>query len=102
MLVNFAVASPAAGADDRSIAVDNRSAKTVKVVAPGGAAIVEAEAEPVTVTVAAAGGADAEDAVGVEVTAWWVSEPRQLCQIFTPWGRTVIVSGSRTIRCRSR
>lgn len=78
-----------------TITIENQTTKSVKVVAPGGRATIEAKGEPVSVAF------DTDAEVGVQVEAWWVSEPRQLCQIFTPWGRTVVITGSRTIRCRS-
>ena len=61
-----------------------------------GRATVEPNSDPVSITF------DDDADVGIDVKAWWVSEPRQLCQIFTPWGRTFVVSGTRLIRCRSR
>jgi hypothetical protein len=77
------------------VTVDNRSTSRVKVVAEGGSATVDAQADPVEVGFA--GGKD----MGVDVKIWWVSKPRELCQLFVPWERTVVVSGSTTIRCRS-
>ncbi len=79
-----------------TVTIDNQSASTIKVAAPGGSAIVDASSDPVEV------GFDNEEKVGVDLAVWWVSKPRELCQIFVPWERTVIVTGKSTIRCRSR
>lgn len=76
--------------------VENESAKSVKIAGPGGQVTVESNADPVAVSF------DSDAEIGLEVKAWWVAEPRQLCQIFTPWDRTIVVSGTRVIRCRSR
>jgi hypothetical protein len=32
----------------------------------------------------------------------WVAEPRQLCRIFAPWDRTLVVTGDQVIDCRSQ
>ena len=77
------------------VTVDNRSESGIKVVAEGGSATSDAQADPVEV--AFAGGKE----MGIDVKIWWVAKPRELCQLFVPWGRTVVVSGTSTIRFRS-
>lgn len=85
-------------ADEPSLAIENRSEHPVKVALPGvPAATVPPEGSPVSVSAA-----DLGDSVGVTARLWWVKDPRQLCQIYTPWGRTITVTGSREILCRSR
>lgn len=78
-----------------TVTVQNRSGLAIKVAGQGGSARVDKMAEPTTV--AFEGGKN----VGIDVKIWWVSKPRELCQLFVPWDRTVVVSGTTTIRCRS-
>ncbi|MBC8269189.1 MAG: hypothetical protein H8E36_10610 [Rhodospirillaceae bacterium] len=92
LLIVF-IASPAFSAE--TITFDNQSKNKIKLVAPGGSAVLEPDSGPVTVSF------KNEDSIGVDINIWWVSNPRQLCQIFTPWQRLVVVSGKRDIRCRS-
>lgn len=95
MLVS--VAGGAAAAGDGWLSIENRSDHPVKLALPGApAAIVAPGAEPARIE------ADAGGATGVTARLWWTSDPRQLCQIYTPWERTITVTGSREILCRSR
>lgn len=87
------VASPPATAG--TIVVDNQSPSPVKVVAPGGSAVVPPGSEPSEIAF------DNDEQVGVTVRIWWTSEPRQLCQVFTPWEHRVVVTGKAAIRCRA-
>jgi hypothetical protein len=87
--------SPAALAGGE-VVIDNRSEHTVKVVAVGGQALVEPGAGPTTVRFEA----DAE--IGIDLKVWWTVRPRELCQQFVPWSRTVVVTGGQTIRCRTQ
>lgn len=87
------LAAPVAA--EGTVTLDNRSGLAVKVAGEGGGARIGQEAE--ATTVAFTGGKD----VGIDLKIWWVSKPRELCQLFVPWGRTVVVSGKTTIRCRS-
>ncbi len=95
-IVTFLVifsASPAFSAE--TITFDNQSKHKIKLVAPGGSAVIEANSGPVAVNF------ENEDTIGVDINIWWVSNPRQLCQVFAPWQRLVVISGKRDIRCRS-
>jgi hypothetical protein len=87
------IASPVFAAE--TITFDNQSKHKIKVVAPGGSAVIEPGSGPVDVSF------KNEGAIGVDINMWWVSNPRQLCQIFTPWQRLVVVSGKSIINCRS-
>ena len=78
------------------ITVDNQSTRSIKAVAAGGSAVVEAGAAPARVVV------DSAEPVGVTVQVWWIDAPRELCRIFAPWDRTVVVTGERVINCRSQ
>jgi hypothetical protein len=85
-------------AEEPSLAIENRSEHPVKVALPGvPATTVPPDSDPVSVAAI-----DPGDGVGVTARLWWVKDPRQLCQIYTPWGRTITVTGSREILCRSR
>lgn len=87
-----------ASAGGGMITIENQSAHAVKVAIPGGSARVFAPAAPPAVVPI-----DADDeAVGTTLRLWWVSDPLQLCQIVTPWDRTVTITGSHEIRCLSR
>jgi len=91
ILAVFVTTASAAG----TVTVQNRSGLAIKVAGEGGSARVDKMAEPITV--AFEGGKN----VGIDVKIWWVSKPRELCQLFVPWDRTVVVSGTMTIHCRS-
>ena len=94
LLMTLAFSAAPAGAEG-TVTVENRSGFAVKVAGEGGGARVDKMAEPATI--AFEGGKN----VGIDLKIWWVSKPRELCQLFVPWERTVVVSGSTTIRCRS-
>lgn len=80
-----------------SLSVENRSEHPVKVALPGAkAATLAPGGEPARIE------AEADGGTGVTARLWWTSDPRQLCQIYTPWERTITVTGSREILCRSR
>jgi hypothetical protein len=87
------LAAPAAAGG--TVSVENRSGLAVKVAGEGGGARVGEMSEPTAI--AFTGGKD----VGIDIKIWWVSKPRELCQLFVPWERTVVVSGTAFIRCRS-
>lgn len=95
LAVALAQAAPEPAAAAGSIVIDNRSGRAVKAVAKGGRAVVEPDTGPTPMTVES----DAE--TGIDLKIWWTAAPRELCQLFVPWERTVIVTGSTTIRCRS-
>ena len=78
------------------ITVDNGSASPIKVAGQGGSAVVDAGAKGVEVKFE--GGTD----IGIDAKIWWIENARELCQLFVPWQRTVVVSGTSTIRCRSQ
>jgi len=77
------------------ITVDNRSRFPIKVVAPGGSAVVEPDAQPRSIAF------ENDEPIGVTLRIWWVPKALQICQIFTPWDRTVTVSGQSQIICLS-
>jgi hypothetical protein len=101
-MVAAAPASSSAAAEGAFwLAIENRSEHPVKVALPGAPALtVPAGGEPARIEAGRNG--DGDGGTGVTVRLWWTSDPRQLCQIYTPWGRTVTVTGSREILCRSR
>ncbi len=76
--------------------IDNRSAHAVKAVAVGGRAEVEPGAGPIAVRF------EADAKIGIDLKLWWTARPRELCQQFVPWNRTVVVTGDQIIRCRSQ
>lgn len=79
------------------LSVENRSEHPVKVAVPGApAATIAPGADPARIE------ATSDGDTGVTARLWWTSDPRQLCQIYTPWERTITVTGSREILCRSR
>ena len=88
-----ALATPAAAKG--TVSVENRSGFAIKVAGEGGSARVDKMAE--ASGIAFEGGKD----VGIDIKIWWVSKPRELCQLFVPWERTVVVSGTTFIKCRS-
>jgi hypothetical protein len=77
------------------ITVDNRSAHSVKAVAPGGSAIIEPASEPAKISFESAA------PVGLTLQIWWIARPREICRIFVPWDRTVVVTGDQLINCLS-
>lgn len=78
------------------ITIENQSPFAIKAVAPGGSAVIESASEPISITF------DNDEPVGVTLRIWWVNKPLQLCQIYTPWDRTVTVSGRAQIICLSQ
>lgn len=96
--IALAIAASGASAGGGTITVDNRSAHAIKIAVPDVAAtVVEPGQPPAAIRVEGQDGA-----VGTTVRVWWVSDPLQLCQIVTPWERTVMVTGDVEIHCRSR
>jgi hypothetical protein len=96
MAVAAALLGPLVAQAGGTIVIENHSPERIKVAAPGGSAVVEPGAPPVGVTF------ETEEERGVTLRIWWVSNPRQLCQIVVPWDRTVTVSGDTQILCLSR
>ncbi len=90
--------------DNHTISIDNQSSHPVKVAAPGADSLTLApKAAPATLDVDAQAAASAAAApIGAMVRVWWTNDPLQLCQIFTPWSRTLTITGDREIHCRSR
>lgn len=93
LMILAVLAAPVAA--EGTVTVQNRSGFAIKVAGEGGSARVDEMAE--SPPIAFEGGKD----VGIDLKIWWVSNPRELCQLFVPWERTVVVSGTTTIRCRS-
>ncbi len=94
-IVGFCLAMSIASANGAGIVFDNQSGRDVKLAAPGGSATLTAHSGPVEIPF------EDSDDIGVDINIWWVAKPLQLCRIFTPWQRLVVISGSHTIRCRS-
>ena len=83
-------------AAEGAIDVDNQSSLKIKVVGEGGHAWVDEGVKGIRVRFE--GGTD----IGIDLKIWWVAKPRELCQLFVPWQRTVVVTGTSTIHCRSQ
>lgn len=77
------------------ITVDNQSAYPIKAVAPGGSAIIEPASQPAKIAF------ESLEPVGLTLQIWWIARPLEMCRIFVPWDRTVIVTGDRLIHCLS-
>ncbi len=92
----FTTAGAAIAADQRQLIFENSSAHDVKIVAPGSAFILKAGSMEKEMTF------QADDPLGVHLNIWWKHNPLELCQVFTPWARKVLISGKSTIACLSR
>ncbi len=98
LLAVGAAVGGSAFAGEGMVQVENGSDHPVKAVLPGARALVVAPgAAPVEMS-----GTTVDAGVGVTVRLWWTTDPRQLCQIYVPWGQTVTVTGSNEIRCLGR
>ncbi len=84
-----------AAAEQESLFFENDSANDIKVVAPGIAFILPAGAKKSQAI-------ETKESLGVQLNIWWKKEPLQLCRLFTPWSRRVLISGKHTIVCRSK
>ncbi|SCA57992.1 exported hypothetical protein [Candidatus Terasakiella magnetica] len=74
--------------------IENKSAHKIKVASIGGGGTL---ASNTTKTI----NFENEER-GADINIWWVKNVRELCQIFTPWDRTVTITGKHTINCLSR
>ena len=81
-------------ADAGNVTIENQSDHLIKVASIGGAARLKAGETKVV--------SFENDDLGADINIWWVKNVRQLCQIFTPWDRKIIVHGSTEITCLSR
>ncbi|MCW8904642.1 hypothetical protein [Sedimenticola sp.] len=88
-------AGPALSGEQQELLFENDSAHDIKVVGPGRAFILTAGAPAERVTF------EADDSLGVQLNIWWKHNPRELCQLFTPWSRRVRIAGRQTIVCMS-
>ena len=84
--------APSANAGD--VLFENKSAHKIKIASIGGSGYLEPN-EKKSINFE-------NEEVGADINIWWVKNARQLCQIFTPWDRTVTVTGKYTINCLSR
>ena len=76
------------------VLIENKSDKLAKVAVPGGKAVrVQPGESDIRVDI------DVTTRNGVEVKAWWISEPRQLCVIFVRYEGRAVVGGKKKIRC---
>ena len=77
-----------------SLIIHNKTDRLVKVSSVGGAGRVDGgQAQSITFA--------NEDRVAT-INIWWMNNARQLCQIVTPWERTIIVTGHKEIKCLSK
>lgn len=72
----------------------NQTIQEVKVASIGGQGRVPAQ-EEATISFK-------NDENGADINIWWVKNARQLCQIYTPWDRTILITGKYTIQCLSK
>lgn len=79
-----------------TLLIENRSAYDIKLVAPGKAVIVSHGVPATTHQF------DRSDPLGVQLNIWWKHNPRELCRLFTPWSRRVLITGKHTIACLSK
>lgn len=91
----LAASGAAVSGEQQVLLFENASAHDVKVVGPGRAFILKAGAPAEQVTF------DTDDSLGVQLNIWWKNNPRELCQLFTPWSRRVRIAGRHTIVCMS-
>lgn len=77
-----------------NLTIHNKTDRQVKVSSVGGAGRIEGGQ---TKSIAFAN----EERVAT-INIWWMNNARQLCQIVTPWERTIIVTGRKEIKCLSR
>jgi len=84
----------AVNAQAGSVLIENKTSKKIKVSSIGGSGYVDAKS---TRTLSFKNDENAAD-----INIWWVKNARELCQIYTPWDRTITVSGKYTIQCLSR
>ncbi len=83
-------------ADMGTLLIENRSGHVIKLVAPGKALILPKGSAAKTFTF------EQEDALGVHLNIWWKHNPLELCRLFTPWSRRVLISGKQSIKCLSK
>jgi hypothetical protein len=95
LTLSLAVAGTALAAEQAGLLFENDSAHDVKVVGPGRAFIIKAGAPPKQVTF------ETDGSLGVDLNIWWTNNPRELCQLFTPWSRRVRIAGRHSIVCLS-
>ena len=89
-----AMATQSALAEETFITITNSSEHVIKVAAPGGKSQrVPPGEEIVTMPL------ETTDPNGIDVKAWWVSRPRELCVIFVRYEGLLKVAGKKSIRC---
>lgn len=76
------------------LTIENKSDHRVKVSAIGGAGLIEPHSHK-TLTFN-------NEETGADINIWWFDKARELCQIYTPWDRTITVTGKYSIQCLSR
>ncbi|MCP3668938.1 MAG: hypothetical protein GY814_00565 [Gammaproteobacteria bacterium] len=82
--------------DQGTLLFENQSAHDIKVVAPGIGFILPAGESIKKVSL------QSNNALGVNLNIWWKQNPRELCQLFTPWSRKVLITGKRSLACLSK
>lgn len=95
LLLTMLFSGPALTGEQQTLLFENSSAHDVKVVGPGRAFLLKAGAPAERVTF------ETDDSLGVQLNIWWKHNPRELCQLFTPWSRRVRIAGRQSIVCMS-
>ena len=85
------LASPSEAGD---VVVENKSSHQIKVASIGGSGLIPPKSSKSI--------SFKNDENGADINIWWVKNARQLCQVYTPWQRTITVTGKYTIQCMSR
>ena len=96
ILLLLTLPSFSSAVEQATLLIENRSAQDVKLVAPGKAMIIKTGSDAVKITF------EATDPLGVQLNIWWKRDPLQLCQLFTPWDRKVLITGKSNIACLSK
>ena len=87
-------ASSVSKAEDSYIQVVNSTGQIIKVAAPGGKPKrIKPGEEIITIPI------EVTEPNGIDVKAWWVAKPRELCVIFVRYEGFLKVAGKSTIRC---
>ncbi|MGB0682248.1 MAG: hypothetical protein ACPGOV_06050 [Magnetovibrionaceae bacterium] len=77
------------------LVIENKTEHKLRIAGPGGKGRMDSGVEPMDVFF------DTKDEA-IEVKIWFADDPRQLCIVYTPFERKVVVSGKTIIGCLSR
>lgn len=75
--------------------IENKTEHDLRIAGPGGKGRMKAGDEPLEIFF------DTTDDA-IEVKVWFADDPRQLCIMYTPFNRKVVVSGKSIIGCLTR